>query len=445
MPRSILWVLLVLSAGFGGASEEAGSGELTLEAAIARAMASSHLLAAADAGVGAAEAGRAEAGAARLPRLELSEEFQRTTNPVYVFGNLLRQEMFAEENFELDRLNSPDALDNFGTRVELFQPVWTGGRIAGGLDAAEGALEAAESVRERTRQEVVFGAIEAYAGVVVARHQLEEAVAARDAVLANLKLVRDRFETGLVVESDLLQVQVRESELEEAVIRAENALAVWSAELNLAIGAQPTAEWRLAELDPETLASELGDLATLVSAASSARPDLQAAAARVASAEGRTRAERSGLFPQIGVAGSWEANAESGIGDDGTNWSLFAGVKWTAFDGFATRSRVRKARHQADAAQAMREQLAERISLQVRRSYLDLSAAAERRTQAQRASALGERNLEIVRDRYREGLATLVELQESESASTRARARGVAALRDLLVARAGLELAVGRL
>ena len=44
---------------------------------------------------------------------------------------------------------------------------------------------------------------------------------------------------------------------------------------------------------------------------------------------------------------------------------------------------------------------------------------------------------------HEEGLATLVELQESESASTRARARTVAALRDLLVARAGLELAVG--
>jgi outer membrane protein TolC len=428
-----------------GGSEESGPGQLTLEEAIARATESSHLLAAAEAGVGAAEAGRAEAGAARLPRLELSEEFQRTTNPVYVFGNLLRQESFAEENFELDRLNSPDALDNFGTRVDVFQPVWTGGRITGGIEAADGALEAAEAMRERTRQEVVFATIEAYSGAVVSRHQLEEAVAARDAVIANLKLVRDRFETGLVVESDLLQLQVRESELEEAVIRAENALAVWNAELNLAIGAEPMTEWRLAELDPDTLALELGELAMLLSSAISARPDLQAAAARVMSAEGRTRAERSGLFPQIGVSGSWEANAESGIGDDGTNWSLFAGIRWTAFDGFATRSRARRAGFEAEAARAMHDQLAERISLQVRRSYLDLKAAAERRTQAERASTLGERNLEIVRDRYREGLATLVELQESESASTRARARSVAALRDLLVARAGLELAVGRL
>ena len=133
MLRSFLLILLLLPLGVAdaravGQPEPAPEqGELTLEEAVARAVDASHRLGAATSLVSAAEAGRSEAAAARLPRLELSQDFQRTTNPVYVFGNLLRQESFAEENFELDSLNSPEALSNFSTRVSLFQPVWTGG------------------------------------------------------------------------------------------------------------------------------------------------------------------------------------------------------------------------------------------------------------------------------------------------------------------------------
>ena len=48
-------------------------------------------------------------------------------------------------------------------------------------------------------------------------------------------------------------------------------------------------------------------------------------------------------------------------------------------------------------------------------------------------------------DRYREGLTTLVELLDAETALTRARTREVATLRDLAMSEAALRLAVGRL
>ena len=55
---------------------------------------------------------------------------------------------------------------------------------------------------------------------------------------------------------------------------------------------------------------------------------------------------------------------------------------------------------------------------------------------------LGEEGLRIVSDRYREGLTTLVELLDAEASLTRARAREVAARRDVMVSRAALDLAL---
>ena len=58
---------------------------------------------------------------------------------------------------------------------------------------------------------------------------------------------------------------------------------------------------------------------------------------------------------------------------------------------------------------------------------------------------LAGNSLAMVQDRYKEGLTTLVELMETETALTSARTREVQARRDLLLADATLKLAIGRL
>ncbi|RMH19257.1 MAG: hypothetical protein D6696_11150, partial [Acidobacteria bacterium] len=82
---------------------------------------------------------------------------------------------------------------------------------------------------------------------------------------------------------------------------------------------------------------------------------------------------------------------------------------------------------------------------EVRRAAAELAAARARLAQGERAVALAERSLAIVRDRYREGLTVLSELLDAENALTRARLRRLAARRDLLLGRAALKLATGRL
>ncbi|MCP4550224.1 MAG: TolC family protein [bacterium] len=78
-------------------------------------------------------------------------------------------------------------------------------------------------------------------------------------------------------------------------------------------------------------------------------------------------------------------------------------------------------------------------------SFYELRAAAQRLEQARRSVELAARSHDIIQDRYREGLTILPELLDGETALTRARLREVAARRDVLVARATLDLATGNL
>lgn len=418
---------------------------LTLDEAIAAALAANPALAAEAAAARAAEEAVRESRSARWPRLEVSADYSRTTHPVLVFGNLLSQERFSQENFDVGFLNEPDPLSNYRARVSIMQPLWAGGRIAGGIEGAERQAEAAAALRERARQELVFRVVDRYTGAVVA----DRAVSVRQESLKtaerNVELTRDRFETGLAVESDALQAQVRESEARAALASAEKDSAVARAALDLEMGRDPGAPLRL----PETLtvdeAVEPAPLEELVARAVETRPDLAAAQARVEAARAALGRARAGRLPELGWSGAYEANAEQAFDDPGTNWTLGLGLTWTGFDGFATGARIGRARAELDRAQSLLELARRGVALEVEAAAREVEAARLRWTEARQAVVLAEKSAGIVRDRYREGLTTVVELLEAETLLSGTRIRELGTRRDVVVSRAGLDLATGRL
>ncbi len=422
---------------------------LTLERAVEIALNGNREIRAAQARLGAAEAGLDEARSFRLPRLTLDGAVQRTDHPVLVFSNLLSQSSFGAENFALEALNEPDALNNWQARLKLSQPLWTGGRIRGGIDAAVLARDAAASEREAARQQVVHQVIESYTAAVLARGELEVTRESLETARAHVALVGDLHRAGLVVASDLLQAEVRESEVRELTIRAESAAAVSLAALNLALGRDLDTPVRLpAELardDGDAEAGDGGELARLVARAWRRRPDLDAARDHQAASERQTRIARAARRPRVGLDASVEANAEDFFGADGDHWAVTVGLSYNLFDGGAARARVTRAAYRATEAAEQAELLAQAISLEVRRAAFELRAARQRLTQAEKGVDLAERSLEIVADRYREGLTLLTELLDAETALTRSRLRRIAATRDLLLARATLDLATGDL
>lgn len=440
---------LILAAGAGppaGAAEPpAGRGAdlLTLDEAVELAIAENPGLAAEAAAARGAAGTVRESRAARWPVVEVGVDGSRTTNPVAVFGGLLSQERFREENFSVDSLNEPDALTDLRTRVTVAQPIWSFGRIAAGVEGAESRAEAAASGLERARQELVFRVVERYTGAVVSRRVVDVRRAALEAARESVRLTRDRFETGLVVESDLLQAQVLESEARSALARAEGDVEVARAALNLEMGRPLDAPVRLPEDLPRPPEEALPPLPDLVAEAERRRPDLRAARERADAARVGLEAARAERLPELGWSGTFETHAEDLTDDPGSNWSLGLGLRWTGFDGFATGARIDRSRARLEEAEHRLELARRGVALEVESAYRGLETAELRWAEARDAVALAERSVEIVRDRYREGLTDVVELLEAETLVTGARTRELQARRELAVARAALDLAVG--
>lgn len=437
-------VALVLAGA--AAAEEAGDGTvLTLARAVELAVSGNAELEAAHARADAATADVAAARVEGRPRLDAMASFQRTDEPVLVFGHKLSQGRFQAEDFALGSLNDPAAVSDWTTRVEATVPIWTGGRVAAAVAAATGQRDAVAAGAEATRQRVVHDAIVGYVTAVLARSERDAAKEARETAEAHVALIRDLFASGLVVESDLRQAEVRASELRERGILAEAGIEIADAALAATLGL-PTATFTLpADLAEDPAGAEPQPAADLVAAALEKRPDLAALRAQAAAAEASARLARAGRRPSLGVSAAWSAHDADFFGRDGSGWAAGAALRVPLFDGGRTAPATTAAEARLREVEAHRAAVEAAVAVEVRTARARLLAAGERRVQADLAGDLARRALEIVTDRYKEGLATFPELLEAETARTDARRRAVAARSDLLAARAALDLATGTL
>src|SRR5487761_182803 len=184
----------------------------------------------------AASADVKEARSFLLPHVTFSETATRGNDPVYVFGSKLRQQRFTTADFALNVLNTPSSFGNFATR---FGGTWNLFDSFGSwraINRAERVKDASGHQMERTDQEIIFHVVDSYYGVLLAKKQLEIAEASMKTAQAIQNRSKDRFGSGVVVESDYLSAQVRFATRKQELIRAQNNLALARAQLNTAMG-----------------------------------------------------------------------------------------------------------------------------------------------------------------------------------------------------------------
>ena len=393
------------------------------------------------------EAAQSRVGEARsgyYPALSYSESFQRSNNPIYVFGSLLTQHQFTQSNFLLGPLNQPNALNNFQSRLTADQVIFdAGGRNAQVRSAEFGAQIRAEDER-RVRMELLAKVAAAYFGAVLVREQREvarEAVRSAEADVQRAQTVRT---AGISTDADVLSVQVHLAAMLAREIRARYALDTSLATLNDAIGLPLDTKHELSTPLTEANLSGIA-LEEYDKQAVEERPESRKSQLAIRQAGEESRQAHAALFPKLSVQGAFEADRQEFIRKGGANWYVSATLSWNLFDGFRTRSRENEAAHLANAASAERKRAESEVRLEVRRAYAEWKAANERIAAAEATVAMAKESLRITKNRYGGGLNTVTDLLRNETTTLDAQTRYLESIYDQRVAAAALELAAGTL
>ena len=414
---------------------------LSLEEAIALAQHHSPVLKASRQELKSSDAERRIAGAAYLPKVDVSETFANTNNPAQAFGLILNQGRFTSADFNTTTLNRPGSTENYRSAVTLTQPVYNGGREKLGVQLAEIGQEASAEQFAQAQQRVLFLVTKAYYDLVMAKAML---AVARDSVQiaqANVKHIQSRVRNGVAVKSELLQADVRLAGLREDAIRADQAVRVAAIGLRHAIGLDE-------EVDAaKPLAVEEGrtlDLHLLVSRALEQRPDYRTLAMDLKKSHVGVQMARSAFLPNVNLQTSYELNNTAPLSPNGSNNYVALGiVSLNLFNGLSDQAQLQKARAAEDRVRELMDAKRREIEVEVVDAYYGLAAASERIMVTQTAIAQAEENLRIVANRYQSGVSPILDLLSAEFALNQAKQNRIRAIYDLQLGRAKLDLTIG--
>ncbi|MBK5296776.1 MAG: TolC family protein [Vicinamibacteria bacterium] len=382
-----------------------------------------------------------QARAGYLPKVDLSESWQRGDQPVFVFSSLLAQRQFTESNFAIDALNHPDAVDNFRAALTVEQALLNPATSAN-VRAARISHDVATLGRQLVDQDLAVAVTDAYGHVLISAASKQAAAAAVEAAGADRELASNRRDAGLVTDADVLQLDVHLARTREQQIRADSEERIARARLNQVMG-EPLDSLFILDAALDAAALAVNDVPSLEAEALKNRADVKLASLQEQLAGAARDAARAGFLPQVTAQAGWEANGGQWNSRAGS-WVVGVVARINLLQGFGDRARVAEAREQMTRGALARERAETAARLDVRVALARLDAARASEAAGRVAAEQARESRRIIRDRYEGGLTDVASLLRAAEAVQQAETRQIAAKVDVMLTAATLERALGK-
>lgn len=283
----------------------------------------------------------------------------------------------------------------------------------------------------------------AYFAWVEQKEQLRLAEATLQAFTAVADDVRERFRRGVRPALDTYQSSATVENARASVADARSRVAAAARQLEVLMGRYPANAVRGAE----TLAKDLPDVPPgLPAKLLSQRPDLAAAERRLAASGCRVEAARAALYPRLSLTASGGTNsgdAEDLLDDSFRVWSIGANLLQPIFRGGALRAEVRRNEAQQIEGLAQYGAVVLRAFAEVENALESSTWLAEQERAVASSAAASAQARELARDRYQNGLATFLEVQDTQQRAFAAESARLAVRRGRIHNRIDLILALG--
>ncbi|WP_339875362.1 TolC family protein [Olleya marilimosa] len=356
----------------------------------------------------AARADYRQTNAVFLPNITASHTGIATTNPLMAFGSKLNQEILTQNDFNPALLNDPSQIENYATKLEIQQPLINLDGIYQ-RKAAKSKMEAMSLKTERTQDYLVFEVDKAYMQLQLAYKAVAVLEKALEAANANKKLADDSFKQGYLQRADVLNVEVRvtevQNQLQTAKSNVQNASNYLSFLMNddTYVVYTPTDELTIATF---TLEDKM---------VSENRSDIKAMQLASNAYEAMNKADKMAFLPRLNAFGSYELYDDKIFQGDANGYLFGAQLSWDLFQGSKRFGKVQKSKAEFEKSKLEYKQYVSQSNLELnkaKRAFLDADNKLKLTTLALQQS---EESLRIRTNRFKEGLEKTSDLLIAET------------------------------
>lgn len=314
----------------------------------------------------------------------------------------------------------------YGPSLSLAYTVLDFGGRSGTIDVARQTAIAADLSHNATVENTILTVETAAFAYLSTRAQRDAEKSAVDLATAALDAASERHRVGLATIADVLQAQTARSQAELQLETLEGALQVTRGGLAVAMGLPANTPFEIPDVPAtDSVHFVTQSVDTLIEMAVRNRPELASVRAQAAAAQSQIRVARSGYLPALALSATGANNASTNSNFAGPTYSLNLGVQVPVFSGFSNQYDVAAASEQYRAAVARGEATKQQVIQQVFTAYYTLRTSTERVRTAHDLLASATQSETVARERYREGVGSIVDLLVAQAALANARAQDV--------------------
>lgn len=321
-------------------------------------------------------------------------------------------------------------------------PLYAGGRIRYGIESSKFLEKAQRLDAENDKEEIIQNTIAAYVNLFKAGSAVklynENLLQAQQRVkdFTNLE------QNGLLARNDLLKAQLQASNIELALLDAQNNLQLSNVNMDLMLGLPETTV-----LTPDSsLINQSVSLKTLdeyVQSALKNRKDIEAMDLRKQAADIGVKAVKGEYYPSIALTGGYIAADIPKVLSITNAVNIGVGVSYNIGSLWKTKNKIEEAQGRSNELKATQELVDNNVRLAVNKAYLNYLSSVKKIEVYNKAVEQADENYRIVNNKYNNALATLTDLLEADVAQLQARLNYASARADALVAYNQLLLASG--
>ena len=306
----------------------------------------------------------------------------------------------------------------YGT-LNLSLPIYTGGKLKFGIISAELLEKASRLDLENQKEAVINNTIEAYANLFKAAQTVSIVKDNLAQSRQREKEFSDLEKNGLLARNDLLKAQLQSSNLDLALLDAENNLQLAQLNMDILLGLPTDTQLAIDSIGLSFNASAM-TIQDYLQAATVNRNDLAANKLRIDAADIAVKSTKAELLPNLSLTGGYIAADIPKVLVVTNAINVGVGVSYNIASLWKNKAKVQQAESQAKQLSIQNSIIDDQVTLAVSKNYFDLVSAQKKIQVLQTATEQAKENYRIVNNKYTNSLATLSDLLEADVSNLQA-------------------------
>lgn len=311
--------------------------------------------------------------------------------------------------------------------------------------------EASEVNGLELKNEIAKSVSSLYLSILVLQEQLK---LERQSLTRNKKALEDSkalLRTGRALKTDTLANHIAVQNIIPNISFLQSRIATTKDKLGILVGLKGGLEIELTD----SLTANIGSFAMSVSleeafhTALTFRPDVKKQMLVIKISHHEKAALKAEKLPSIFAVGQYQIQAQADnkkLSDYNFPRTSFLGLQasWNVFSGLKNDSRTKQGKLKYQQEELRLDELKENVKVEISTQQAEYKNAVEKWKINQKNVKAAQENYNIINDRYRQGLASRLELTDAELALSQSKINKLQSLYQVNMARIDLRVAMGR-